>query len=159
MRIWTGHTVYCNGVFDGVLRYNRQKTGKLAVVKLPTHVRTLLSNVPLDEDNSKEQPFLHKNASRKSSIRNWRDAFVNLCKQAGITEIKTKFRIRNPHLHMLRDTCAVYFLKHGMSLMGVARILGDTVQMVEKHYLPFVKELEEAHIEENEAILAAAGAD
>jgi hypothetical protein len=42
-----------------------------------------------------------------------------------------------------------------MSLHGVAKILGDNVKTVERHYLPFVQELENAHIEENSKILAA----
>ena len=61
------------------------------------------------------------------------------------------------HPHMLRDTCAVWYLRHGMGLYGVAKILGHSNPTITaKHYAPFVKELENAHIAENKEILAAA---
>src|SRR6266851_9955268 len=37
---------------DGVLRYVRIKTGKLAMVQLPDHVVILLHDIPLDDDNA-----------------------------------------------------------------------------------------------------------
>jgi len=44
-----------------------------------------------------------------------------------------------------------------MSLYGVAKILGHSNPTITaKHYLPFVKEMETAHIAENKEVLAAA---
>jgi len=141
---------------DGVLRYTRNKTGKLATVKLPAHVVTLLRNIPLEPDATSEQPFRRNNVAIEGCIQTWRARLQNLFAQAGITKVKTEVGVRSAHPHMLRDTCAVWYLRHGMSLHGVAKILGDTVKTVEKHYLPFVQELEKAHIEENSKILDAA---
>jgi site-specific recombinase XerD len=45
--------------------------------------------------------------------------------------------------HRFRDTLAVDMLTRGASPYDVAKMLGDTIETVEKHYTPFVKELRE----------------
>jgi len=141
---------------DGVLRYTRKKTGTLATVKLPDHVVILLRDVPLDADNTQEQPFLRKGIEPESSVHEWRLDLQGLFKRAGITSIKTDVGERPAHPHMLRDTCAVWYLRHGMSLHGVSKIMGHSNPTITaKHYLPFVKEMETAHIAENQGILDA----
>jgi integrase len=47
----------------------------------------------------------------------------------------------NPH--RFRDTFAVDLLSRGASPYDVAKLLGDTVETLEKHYAPFVRELRE----------------
>jgi integrase len=47
------------------------------------------------------------------------------------------------HPHRFRDTFAVDLLSRGASPYDVAKLLGDTVDTVEKHYAPFVRELRE----------------
>jgi integrase len=47
------------------------------------------------------------------------------------------------HPHRFRDTFSVDLLSRGASPYDVAKLLGDTVETVEKHYAPFVKELRE----------------
>ena len=47
------------------------------------------------------------------------------------------------HPHRFRDTLAIDMLCRGASPYDVAKILGDTIDTVEKHYTPFVKELRE----------------
>ena len=49
--------------------------------------------------------------------------------------------VPNAHPHRFRDTFAVDMLARGASPYDVAKLLGDTVSTVEKHYAPFVKEL------------------
>jgi integrase len=140
---------------DGVLRYTRKKTGTLATVKLPDHVVILLRDVPL-ADNTQEQPFLRKGIEPESSVHEWRLDLQGLFKRAGITAIRTDVGERSAHPHMLRDTCAVWYLRHGMSLHGVSKIMGHSNPTITaKHYLPFVKEMETAHIAENQGILDA----
>jgi integrase len=51
--------------------------------------------------------------------------------------------VPNAHPHRFRDTLAVDMLSRGASPYDVARMLGDTIDTVEKHYIPFVKELRE----------------
>jgi integrase len=47
------------------------------------------------------------------------------------------------HPHRYRDTYAVDLLARGASPYDVAKLLGDTVETIEKHYAPFVRELRE----------------
>jgi integrase len=51
--------------------------------------------------------------------------------------------VRNVHPHRFRSTYAVDLLLRGVPLPSVARILGDTVDMIVEHYLPYVDELKE----------------
>lgn len=51
--------------------------------------------------------------------------------------------VPDAHPHRYRDSFAVDMLARGASPYDVAKLLGDTVATVEKHYAPFVKELRE----------------
>jgi site-specific recombinase XerD len=51
--------------------------------------------------------------------------------------------VANAHPHRFRDTLAVDMLRRGASPYDVAKMLGDTIDTVEKHYTPFVRELRE----------------
>jgi integrase len=57
-----------------------------------------------------------------------------LGKRAGVTDA---------HPHRFRDTLAVDMLTRGANPYDVAKMLGDTIETVEKHYTPFVRELRE----------------
>jgi integrase len=59
---------------------------------------------------------------------------VALGKRAGVPDA---------HPHRFRDTFAVDMLSRGASAYEVAKLLGDTVDTIERHYAPFVKELRE----------------
>jgi len=52
-------------------------------------------------------------------------------------------QVPNAHPHRFRDTFAVDLLLKGANAYDVARLLGDTIETVEKHYAPFVRELRE----------------
>ena len=49
--------------------------------------------------------------------------------------------VAGAHPHRFRDTLAVDMLSRGASPYDVAKMLGDTIDTVERHYTPFVKEL------------------
>ncbi len=49
--------------------------------------------------------------------------------------------VPDAHPHRYRDTLTVDMLVRGATPYDVAKLLGDTVATVEKHYAPFVKEL------------------
>jgi integrase len=51
--------------------------------------------------------------------------------------------VPNAHPHRFRDTLAVDMLARGANPYDVAKMLGDTIETVEKHYTPFVRELRE----------------
>jgi integrase len=49
--------------------------------------------------------------------------------------------VLDSHPHRFRDTLAVDMLLKGASPYDVAKILGDTIDTIERHYAPFVPEL------------------
>jgi integrase len=51
--------------------------------------------------------------------------------------------IDDAHPHRFRDTFAVDMLARGATPYDVAKLLGDEIATVEKHYAPFVRELRE----------------
>jgi integrase len=48
--------------------------------------------------------------------------------------------VLDAHPHRFRDTFAVDMLARGASPYDVAKLLGDTVATIERHYAPFVRE-------------------
>ena len=60
------------------------------------------------------------------------ERMLALGKRAGVPEA---------HPHRFRDTFAVDLLARGATAYDVAKLLGDTVDTIEKHYAPFVPEL------------------
>lgn len=141
---------------DGVLRYRRQKTGVLATVPLPDRVVVLLRSVPLERDSvGPAMPFKQTDATVGSDTRTWARRLEGLFKLAGITEVRTEHRVRKPHAKMLRDTFAVWHLRHGASIHTVAKMMGHAkTATTEECYLPWVKELEQAHIDDARRALA-----
>jgi integrase len=139
---------------DGVFSYKR-KTGEQAVVPLPDHLLKLLARVPLEADSiGPEMPF-RTDVALQSDCRNWARRLEMLFKLAGITAVKTDHRIRKPHVKMLRDTCAVWALRRGVSMYSVSKMLGHSnTRTTEKSYLPFVPELQKAHVEDASKALA-----
>ncbi len=55
----------------------------------------------------------------------------------------TRAGVAKANPHRFRDTLAVDMLSRGASPYDVAKVLGDTIDTVERHYTPFVKELRE----------------
>lgn len=127
------------------------KTGELATVQLPEHVIALLRNVPLERDSvGSDRPFRMKDFTPHSDTVMWRKRLMKLFALAGIKEVRNEVgKSRRPHPHMLRDTFAVWNLRHGVPLHAVAKMLGHSdPTTTAKAYLPWVKELEQATIAE-----------
>jgi integrase len=144
---------------DGVLRYRRQKTGVLATVVLPQHLVASLRGIPMERDSvGSSMPFRMKQFTAHSDTVTWRKRLIVLFALAGIKEVRTEHgNTRNPHPHMLRDTFAVWNLRHGAPLHAVAKMLGHSTPLTTaKAYLPWVKELETAHIADARKVLAQA---
>jgi integrase len=144
---------------EGVLRYKRQKTGELATVQLPDRLLALLRSVPLERDSvGNGEPFRMKDFDAHSDTVTWRKRLMKLFVLAGITEVRNELGKERPaHPHMLRDTFAVWNLRHGVPLHAVSKMLGHRNPVTTaKAYLPFVKELEKATIAEGRAALKQA---
>lgn len=133
---------------EGVLKYRRVKTKTLATVPLPEHVIALLRLA------GPGQPFRHKELALESDIMAWRKELQALFTAAGVTKVKTDVGLRNAHPHQLRDTFAVWSLRHGARIHTVSRMLGhSSVKITEQSYLPWVTELEQAHIDDARKLL------
>jgi site-specific recombinase XerD len=70
----------------------------------------------------------------QSATSNWGQRYIAPCfKAAGITSDG------NMLSHRLRDTFAVHLLEHGASMEDVARLLGNSIRVCEKHYAKWSK--------------------
>ena len=154
---WTGMApvdavLYSPSLVDskGVLTYRRQMSGELAILPLPDHVRILLRDIPLERDSvGPEMPFRSRTSTLASDTSKWAHRYDALFRLTGIREARTDRRTRKPHPYMFRDTFAVWYLTKGISIFTVSRMLGRSkTQTTEKSYLPWVKEMQEYHINE-----------
>jgi integrase len=106
-------------------------------VLLPIH-KELLFALESDHERRRPQPtdrvLLNPSTRRPLSRPRLYQRVVAFGKRAGVA---------NAHPHRFRDTLAVDMLSRGASPYDVAKMLGDTIETVEKHYTPFVKELRE----------------
>jgi integrase len=138
-----------------VITYRRTKCSSQIAgpIVLPAAVAERLRHIPLEPGASPEAPFYMAEWATKSAhggrgerrVRGmWRDRFQDLCRFAGIGEIKTEIgTVRRPHPHMLRDTFAIDAILRGVRLDNVAKMLGHaTTEMTQKAYLFWVKQRE-----------------
>src|SRR5262249_3562935 len=113
----------------GVLRYRRKKSGTLATIKLPEDLQVLIRSLP------NGQPFRDTKLTLDADIGRLRDRSKKFFEKAGVTSEKPDVGMRPPHPHMLRDTCAVWLLRQGMGIHGVAKVLGHSNPAITaKHY-------------------------
>jgi site-specific recombinase XerD len=148
-----------------VLEYQRDKTDKRATITLPGHVVKLVRSLPSEEEYDDQHPFRRLNPTflPTSDVNFWRRKLQELFTKAGIKSIETlvkgkdgKFVCERPAPRMLRDTCAVWYLRHGATIDEVAVYLGYTVKVVETYYSPWVEELKNARMKRNQQILKKA---
>jgi integrase len=95
---------------------------------LPPHVVTALDAVP---KLGGEYLFWSGEGDAKSCVADWQRSFRKLCTLAGV---------QNGHFHRFRDTAAVGWLAAGLSIEEVAALLGNSPNVVIKHYSPWVLE-------------------
>jgi integrase len=110
-----------------------QKRKKRVLLPIP---QELLFALEAERDNRQpdlqDRVLLHPGANKPLSPKRVYERVKGLGRRAGVA---------NAHPHRFRDTFAVDMLARGASPYDVAKLLGDTVSTVEKHYAPFVKEL------------------
>ncbi len=112
-----------------------QKRKKRVVIPLHTELLFALEveqekRKPAPNDRVLINPETGKPLTRPGLYRR----MVALGRRAGVP---------NAHPHRFRDTFAVDMLLRGANSYDVAKMLGDTIETVEKHYMPFVTELRE----------------
>ncbi len=112
-----------------------QKRRKLVV--LPVHAELQFA---LEAEYARRNPQSHErvllNANTGKPMRRPR-------LYAKIQSLGARAGVAHSHPHRFRDTLAVDLLCAGAGVYDVARMLGDTVETLEKHYAPFVPALRE----------------
>jgi integrase len=116
---------------------NRLTQKRRKRVLLPIH-QELFFALEVERDRRKPQPqdrvLLNPATNRPLTRPRLYQRILALGRRAGVLDA---------HPHRFRDTFAVDLLSRGASPYDVAKLLGDTVDTVEKHYAPFVRELRE----------------
>ena len=150
-----------------VLRYRRVKTKVEAVIPLSASVAGMLQCVPEISKCVRGMPFRYQQNDIRSDVHNWSRRISKLFELAKVTEVQLMGRdgrlavdrhgnpvLKKTNPKMLRHTAAVGWLTQGMREEAVAKMLGHTsTEMVRRHYGPWCKERDEAHIREVLAIL------
>jgi site-specific recombinase XerD len=135
-----------NGRMSFVFRYHRVKTGLLAVIPLTRDLAKILRNIPTVPGHSSSMPF-------GGSTKFWSERIRKCLKAAGIAFVTLpanrlgRVRTKPANAKQLRHTFAVRQLVQGQRPEEVAKMLGHAnTEMVRKHYAPWVKELDMAHV-------------
>jgi integrase len=104
-------------------------------VILPIH-QELFFALESERDRRSPQPddrvLLYPQRNRPLTRPRLYERVLSLGRRAGVLDA---------HPHRFRDSFAVDLLSRGASPYDVAKLLGDTVETVERHYAPFVREL------------------
>jgi integrase len=110
-----------------------QKRKKAVVIPIHSELLALLE---MERDRRQPNPddtvLLSPDTGRKLTRPRLYHRLLAVGKRAGVI---------NARPHRFRDTLAVDMLCKGASPYDVAKTLGDTIETIEKHYLPFVKAL------------------
>jgi integrase len=145
---------------DGVLRYIRTKTGIQAVVPLEPQMVELLKEIPLAPDSIPDMPFRYAGNDLASDVHNWSRRIRRALDGGGVTEVQLVEKsgvpaydrngnpiVKSTNVKMFRHTFAVGWLVAGADKETVAKMLGHTsTDMIEAHYAPWVKGLDDAHV-------------
>ncbi len=130
------------GLRWGEIEWDTREVNRLTVkrkkrVVLPIH-QELFFALECERDRRQPQPedrvLLNRATGRPLTRPRLYERMTALGRRAGVL---------NSHPHRFRDTFAVDLLARGASPYDVAKLLGDTVETLEKHYAPFVRELRE----------------
>jgi site-specific recombinase XerD len=105
----------------------RMKTG--AAVSCPIPNELAKSILALDS----ETPFWSGNSDLEDITKNWRKIYGKIFKAAGI----------EGHPHQFRHTCAKRLLVRGVPAGFVASVLGDSEEIVRRHYSKWIPERQE----------------
>jgi integrase len=112
-----------------------QKRKKRVVIPLHTELVFALEAERHRRTPAVNEPVLMNPETGKSLTRpGLYRRMVALGRRAGVP---------NAHPHRFRDSFAVDMLLRGASPYDVAKMLGDTIETVERHYMPFERELRE----------------
>lgn len=131
-----------------VYRYQRQKTGVLAVVPIDADLAKILKTPPMEPGANAAMPFRMPGLDLKMDQKKWSNRVLSAIAAAGITHVDLPDGSKHSaNVKQFRHTAAVRWLREGQRPEEVAKMLGHVdTDMVRKHYAPWVQELDESHI-------------
>ena len=109
---------------DGMLRIERQKTGKPVMQKLDEGLYQELLRVT---NGNPRYVFWNGTSLPTSATGLWQADLRQLMMDAGVW-------IKGNLSHRFRDTAVDFWLEQGCDMTTIAAMLGDTVRTVERHY-------------------------
>lgn len=119
-----------SAIADGKIFLYQSKTGMGVYIPVPKEVIEAVEKV----GDSGEFLFWSGSGNVKSSVGDWQRALKILSKLSGV----------HVFAHRFRTHFAIELLTNDVSIDKVAMILGNSVRVCEKHYLPFVKSRQES---------------
>jgi len=112
-----------------------QKRKKKVIIPIPSELLAVLEmEYTRRSPDPNERALLHPVRQTPLTRPHLYERMRGLGKRAGVSDV---------HSHRFRDTFAVDMLAGGASPYEEAKLLGDTIETVEKHYAEFVGELRE----------------
>jgi site-specific recombinase XerD len=104
-----------------------QKTGDPVFLPIPDSLKLILDALPLPRNASQDCPYFFWNG--QTSHR----AVVGIAERT-LASVFKKSGVKDAHAHRYRHTLATRLLGEGASFEAVADILGNTPEVVRKHY-------------------------
>jgi integrase len=106
------------------------KTGTPVRCPLPQVAQEAINDLG-EIDGNGQFPFFSGNGQLKTAVANWQRTIEKLGRIAGVL---------NFHAHRFRDTAAVSWLNHGISIEDVSILLGHSdIRVTQRHYNPWIK--------------------
>jgi integrase len=137
-----------------VYRYKRTKTDVEAVIPISGKSAADLESVPLEGGTSKDMPFRTQGLKLKLNQKVWSNRIGAVLNTAEVKWVDIPGRDKHgkpirkaANAKQFRHTFAVRQLRDGQRPEDVAKMLGHVdTDMIRKHYAPWVKDLDLAHI-------------
>jgi site-specific recombinase XerD len=104
-----------------------QKTGDPVFLPIPEELKLILDALPLPRGAAKDCPYYFWNGQTS------RRAVVGIAERT-LAAVFKKSGVKKAHAHRYRHTLATSLLGRGASFQEVADILGNTAEVVRKHY-------------------------
>jgi site-specific recombinase XerD len=104
-----------------------QKSGEPVFLPIPENLQLILDALPLPRNAPQDCPYFFWN--RQTSRR----AVVGIAERT-LSAVFKKSGVKNAHAHRYRHTLATRLLEQGATFEQVADILGNTAEIVRKHY-------------------------
>ena len=104
-----------------------QKTGESVFLPIPNELKLVLDALPQPRNAAKDCPLYFWNGITSKR------AVVGIAERS-LSAVFKKSNVKNAHAHRYRHTLATSLLGRGASFQEVADILGNTAEVVRKHY-------------------------